>query len=126
MIRAFRTQFTTVQCSWIPDNFVWQNFHQITSLVFQCIVTFITRSSIRWYRGTVLSYNKSDKTYRIFFVDFGDSANVHCGNVQAIADRLINDYKFYAIQCSLANIKPFGKILVQLQYYSIKAIRHFI
>ena len=58
----------------------------------------------------VLSYNKSDKTYHIFFVDFGDSAYVHCSNVQAIADRLISNYKFYAIQCSLANIKPFGKI----------------
>ena len=34
---------------------------------------------------------------------------MHRSSVQPIADRLINDYKFYAIQCSLANIKPFGK-----------------
>ena len=55
-------------------------------------------------------YNKSDKTYNIFFVDFGDSADVHRSNVQPIADWLVNDHKCYAIQCSLANIKPFGKM----------------
>ena len=64
---------------------------------------------IRWYRGTIQSYNESDKTYNIFFVDFGDYADVHRGNVQPVADRLVNNHKFYAIQCSLANIKPFGK-----------------
>lgn len=75
---------------------------------------FMSFSLSRWYRGTIRSYNKLDKTYNIFFVDFGDSADVHRGNVQLIADRLVNNHKCYAIQCSLANIKPFGKVLTEM------------
>ena len=58
---------------------------------------------------------------------------MHRSNVQLIADRLINDYKFYAIQCSLANIKPFGKIeyiytfsVIILLEYSVTILLEFL
>lgn len=58
----------------------------------------------------VESYNKSDKKYHIFFVDFGDSADVHRNNIQLISEGLVEGHKFYAIQCSLANVKPSGDL----------------
>ncbi|XP_065910121.1 putative ATP-dependent RNA helicase TDRD12 isoform X2 [Dysidea avara] len=62
----------------------------------------------KWYRGVVEKYNKSDKKYHIFFVDFGDYADVHRNNIQPISEGLLEGHKFYAIQCSLANVRPSG------------------
>lgn len=56
----------------------------------------------------VEKFSKYDKKYHIFFVDFGDYADVHRNNIQPISEGLLEVHKFYAIQCSLANVRPSG------------------